>query len=283
MGGALGDAVGAAWEGVARLPKSGELCSGPLFFTDDTQLTWATCEAVLEVGGVEPQAIAARITAWFSARRLTGLGASTLKALRDLAAGGHWALSGATGEFAAGNGAAMRIAPLAFLLDASLDSHRQSLRDVCRITHRHDEAYAGALAVLHTIRLACSREAIDRSILCDVVDVLPDSHVRDRLAQVSRDRCSPQQFVQQYGATGYAADSIPLALLAATSTSDAHDLLHTVLACGGDTDTIAAFAMQCYAAAHGPKVLPRELLQRVQGISEFRALAEDFATFVVSR
>jgi hypothetical protein len=39
--------------------------------------------------------------------KLTGLGASTLKALRDLQVGAHWALSGWSGEYAAGNGAAM--------------------------------------------------------------------------------------------------------------------------------------------------------------------------------
>ena len=37
----------------------------------------------------------------------------------------------------------MRIAPLAFVLDAGDRSHRVIIRDVCRITHHNDEAYVG--------------------------------------------------------------------------------------------------------------------------------------------
>jgi ADP-ribosylglycohydrolase len=48
----------------------------------------------------------------------------------------------------AGNGGAMRIAPLAFVLD-SLDK-RVLIRDAVRITHANDEAYLG------TRRSACN-------------------------------------------------------------------------------------------------------------------------------
>lgn len=41
-------------------------------------------------------------------------------------------------ERAAGTGAAMRIAPLAFLLDPLDPEQRVTLRDVCRITHHSD-------------------------------------------------------------------------------------------------------------------------------------------------
>ena len=81
---------------------------------------------------------------WFGDGKVTGLGSSTLKALRDLQAGAHWALSGARGEYAAGNGAAMRAAPLAFFLDPAVDADRTRLRDIARITHHHDEAYVGS-------------------------------------------------------------------------------------------------------------------------------------------
>lgn len=52
----------------------------------------------------------------------------------------------------AGNGAAMRIAPLAFHVDPALAQDRQVIRDVCRITHHNDEAYVGALAIVGAVR-----------------------------------------------------------------------------------------------------------------------------------
>ena len=45
------------------------------------------------------------------------------------------------------DGAAMRLAPLAFVLDSDRDDDRRTIRDVCRITHRNDEAYVGGLAI----------------------------------------------------------------------------------------------------------------------------------------
>jgi ADP-ribosyl-[dinitrogen reductase] hydrolase len=117
-------------------------------------LTLATCEALAEYGTADPGHIAASFLRWFRARRLTGLGASTLKALRDLEAGAHWALAGRKGERAAGNGAAIRIAPLAFCVDPLADGSRRLIRDVCRITHHSDEAYVGAFAVVLAVGAA---------------------------------------------------------------------------------------------------------------------------------
>src|SRR5688572_11891772 len=121
VGGAIGDAAGASFEGspVGCVPHLVRNLDWRL--TDDTQLTLATCEALTESGAPDPACIAASFLRWFRARRLTGLGASTLKALRDLEVGVHWALAGRKGERAAGNGAAMRIAPLAFCRDPLTD------------------------------------------------------------------------------------------------------------------------------------------------------------------
>src|SRR5262245_12518098 len=94
VGGALGDAAGAAFEGAQAASVSLLSAAEDWRLTDDTQLTLATCEAITEAAGSEPASIAASLLRWFRARRLTGLGASTLKALRDLDAGAHWALAG---------------------------------------------------------------------------------------------------------------------------------------------------------------------------------------------
>jgi ADP-ribosyl-[dinitrogen reductase] hydrolase len=115
LGGAVGDGWGGPFEG--SVPRGAVTAPDELVVSDDTQLTIATCEAVIECGQIDPERIAARFAAWFRSGRLRGLGASTLKSLRDLDAGAHWAVFGAKGERSAGNGAAMRIAPLAFLID----------------------------------------------------------------------------------------------------------------------------------------------------------------------
>ncbi len=120
--------------------------------------------------------------------------------MRDLDAGAHWALCGAKGERAAGNGAAMRISPLAFLLDPTIDHDKQIIRDVCRITHHNDEAYVGALAIMHAMRSSSIHDIILRAI-----DVLPDSRIRDRLIDINKiPGDAPTSVVAtQFGASGY--------------------------------------------------------------------------------
>src|SRR5947208_1496027 len=61
------------------------------------------------------------------------------------------------------------------------DESRRLIRDVCRITHHHDEAYAGALAVVLAVRAArgqCSNSSVS---LAQVAAGLPDTSVRDRI------------------------------------------------------------------------------------------------------
>jgi hypothetical protein len=141
------------------------------------------------------------------------MGSSTLKAMRDLAVGTHLAVAGARGEFAAGNGAAIRIAALAFLMNPAASQDRTLIRDVCRITHHSDEAYVGALAVLLAIHSVLSGVwSQDRNFLDASVDSLPDSAVRDRIKEVLLLQLPASEIARSFGPTGHVVDTVPLAL-----------------------------------------------------------------------
>lgn len=281
LGGALGDAWGGPFDGAAG-PVVFEVPSRPEL-SDDTQLTLATCQSINEFGGVDPENLASHLVRWFLAGRIRGMGSSTLKAMRDLAIGTHWALAGRSGEFAAGNGAAMRIAPLAFLLNPADHRDRTLIRDVCRITHHSDEAYVGALAVMLSIRAVLSGMwSGDRSFLAVSVGGLPDSAVRDRMLELLPLRLSELEVAHRFGATGHVVDTVPLALYCAQLI--ASEPLPTVLArtisVGGDADTIASIAGQLAGTVVGSTGVPDDLLTEVRGSVELRAIAEDFAELV---
>jgi ADP-ribosyl-[dinitrogen reductase] hydrolase len=285
LGGAVGDGWGRPYEGsVPGLPVP---VPDELVVTDDTQLTIATCEAVLECGHVDPERIAARFVAWYRAGRLSGLGASTLKALRDLDAGFHWALAGAKGERSAGNGAAMRASPLALFLDPFDYASRKSIRDVCRITHHHDEAYVGALAVVLAVRLAIRPGYHMGRVLEDVREQLPDSQVRDRIAHFATlpDEVTPRQIAETWGSTGFVADSVPIALLAARDSGrrSFSDILQRAIEAGGDSDTIGSITGQVAGAALGSRSIPRDLMARLRDHDAMVATAEQLARLAGAR
>jgi len=265
LGGAIGDAIG----GVAE--------RGRLSLSDDTQFTLATCESIVEAGRCEPAAVADAFLRWFRARRFTGLGSSTFKALRDLDAGAHWALSGAAGEMAAGNGGAMRAAPLAFL---SVD--RVVVRDVIRITHRNDEAYLGALAVILAMQVEGPRSL--GALLDEVVAGLPDSRVRDQLISTPRLVAggSLAAVAERVGSSGWVVESVPLALVAAWHmvASGFEATLDELVRIGGDTDTIASIAGQIAGAGLGLSRLPSSLVALVPERELVEEIGGRFASIV---
>jgi ADP-ribosylglycohydrolase len=281
LGGAIGDAFGRPYESLQPPILISEANEWRL--SDDTQLTIATCEAITSRGGlVDPAAIADRFAHWHRARRVTGMGASTFKALTELAAGGHWALVGGKGERAAGNGAAMRAAPLAFCLDPDDHAARRTIRDVSRITHHHEEAYAGALAVVMAVRAAAGG-LWDGSndLLRLVVEVLPDTQVRDRLIALTEieEEAPLREIARRFGCSGYVVESIPLALCGASRirSSDFKTVLQELIACGGDADTNASMAGQVAGALIGRSRLPEEMVARIPDRRLVEAVASSFA------
>jgi ADP-ribosylglycohydrolase len=282
--GAFGDAIGAPYEGAAG-PISYRDPDRPWAISDDTQLTLATCEAICETGTVSPESIAAKLVEWFRTRRFTGLGASTLKALRDLDAGAHWALAGAKGERAAGAGAAARVAPLAFLLDPADETDRQTLRDICRITHHNEEAYVGSLAVHLAIRMAANQDVAPDEWFLRIAGSLPDSVVRDRMLAIGQ---APRgtalcKLSTKFGASGYVAEAVPLAIYAACSfqCTSPIDVLRKVVEAGGDTDTIAAIAGQILGARNGARSITEGLINALADAELIFAIANRFAVVAV--
>src|SRR5262249_39726637 len=130
-------------------------------------------------------------------------------------AGAHWALAGAKGEMAAGNGAAMRIAPLLVMVDPASTEDRVLIRDVCRITHHSDEAYVGALAVLLALRATTFPSD---EVFAEIAGGLPDSRVRDRILEFACDAgvLSIPEAAVRFGSSGYVVETVPLAVLVAS-------------------------------------------------------------------
>ena len=282
FGGAIGDAFGGAYENL--MPPIDFAKARAWHLSDDTQLTLATCEAVIEANSsIEPALIAARFAAWQRAGRVTGIGASTLKALTELAAGGHWALVGRKGDRAAGNGAAMRIAPLAFFLDPQNSRDKQILRDVSRITHHHEEAYAGALAVVAAIRAAFDGAWTGApNLLAQVIDVLPDTSVRDRLVAMTKLELPIAEIAARFGHSGYVVESVPLAIYGAqeVATLGFAQMLRELISVGGDTDTIASMAGQIAGTVLGQQHLPSDLINRLPEQDRVASTARSLASLI---
>jgi len=275
IGGAIGDYIGSPFEG--RPGPIDVAVPVQSAITDDTQLTLATCEAIMGSGEPDPDAIARRFSEWYAQRRMTGIGSSTLKALRDLSFGAHWALAGANGEMSAGNGAAMRIAPIAFCVDPLSPDGRKRIKDASSVTHRNDEAYVGALAI------AIAIAAPDFDFIPTIISALPDSNTRDRLTTLTSEAPSTISALGvRFGASGYVADSVPLALVAASraETGTFKDAVLGVISAGGDTDTTGSMVGQIVGSKVGLSCIPEDLQSLSLDSEPVLQIAQNFASFV---
>ena len=246
--GALGDFLGSPLEGTSIQDRRLDVISGGL--TDDTVFTFATARAIADSGQVQPEQIADYLLRAFQ-EGVVGIGSSTLGAMQALAAGQHWALSGISGDRAAGNGAAMRIAPLAFVLEPSDTGARQLVLDIARITHRNDEAVTGALALVIGIRLALEGLTDGSSSLACIAEMLPDTRVRDAIVDAwNFGPKSALEAAEELGSSGHVSESVPLALYLGLSQCDsAVDCIEAAVLASEDADTVGSMVGQLLGAA----------------------------------
>ncbi|PHN02521.1 ADP-ribosylglycohydrolase family protein [Flavilitoribacter nigricans] len=273
IAGAIGDAYGSAYENKVEEPEDTFFLFGKpqekapdWQITDDTQLTLATIEAMIEDPEIRPESLGKQFLKYYRNRQIRGIGASTLKAMQELNIGGHWSQTGRRGTYAAGNGAAMRIAPLAFREEIT----NAQIRDICTITHHNDEAYIGARCVIIAIREILAGNWVGNSNLPEmIIDQIPDTSVRDRLITI-KDMPNLTD-VGAMGKTGYVVHSVPLAIAAANQIKKIglEEMYRQLIKIGGDTDTNCSIAGQIAGTLLGKAGIPENLLVSLQELGEY--------------
>ncbi len=273
LGGAIGDAWGSSFENQFKKEDDTFYLFGNSYvktptwgITDDTQLTIATIEAMIENEKIKPELIANKFLKYYNQRSLKGVGASTLKALKELSVGGHWSQVGRRGEYAAGNGAAMRIAPIAFKENIT----SSEVRDICIISNNNDEAYVGAKSVLIAIREILKGNWNGESNLIElIIEQIPDTRVRDRFIEIKN--IDNLDEIGRKGNNGYVVNSIPLAIAAVNKINQIgiEEMYSKLIKIGGDTDTNCSIAGQIAGTLIGKKGIPNNLLNKLKELNEY--------------
>lgn len=135
----------------------------PGTFTDDTQMSMAVAEAMIEVGraGLYDRsdrdalmgAMARHFVAWFdSDKNDRAPGETTGIACKRLREGASWREAGVVES--KGCGANMRVAPIGLVFGKDLEACADVARDCARITHAHPAALEGAAAAALCVALA---------------------------------------------------------------------------------------------------------------------------------
>lgn len=269
LGTFVGDALGMPFERTSpsEVPERVEMQAARLgrgTYTDDTQMMIALAESLLEHGGVVIEALGRAFADAHDPRR--GYGSGTTEVLRLVRAGLHpreAARSAFGGKGSLGNGAAMRVAPLAVLYANDDAALARAARESASVTHAHAIAIDAAVAQARAIAATLNGEPP----LAAALDTASTPELKGRLARAAQlldARPEPAELAAALGNRPTAHESVPAAIYAAAAHESIEDAITFAVRCGGDTDTLAAMAGAIAGARTGASTIPTDWLDALE-------------------
>jgi ADP-ribosylglycohydrolase len=310
LGGAVGDALGAPFEGLwARsIPDASALMAEYAEYegfprgqyTDDTQLTIATLKSVVRRRGIDPGDIARSISRLWRSQAVVGPGGACTAAADRLLAGGHWSVCGAAiGQ--AGNGTAMRTAALGLYFLSRPGELSAVVADVSQITHQDPRSIAGGVAVASAAHLLSAQPNVEADALCRAVaeDMQPFHPTFAELvaglpAYLPGNQAAALEYVAWSGSelpefeeviiTPYVVPTVLAALWAVTKFPASWEkAVGAAIGLGGDVDTLGAIVGGLMGARLGLESIPTHLVQGVFRADRLRQLAIRYSQVIEHR
>lgn len=234
LGAIAGDIIGSRFERNGWKRKDFPLFERSSVFTDDTVLTIAIADALLN-----DLPYASALKTWGRRYPLAGYG-GTFKG---------WLAGAIKGPYNSwGNGSAMRVSPVGWLCN-TLDEVLAEAEASAAVTHNHPEGIKGAQAIAASIFLA--RTGYEKEA---IRDYCIDTFQYDLRQTVDEIRPNYSFDVSCQG-------SVPQAIVSFLDGKDFEDTVRNAISLGGDSDTIAAMAGSIAEAYYG--VVPAEILDEV--------------------
>jgi poly(ADP-ribose) glycohydrolase ARH3 len=289
----LGDAFGSGFEGMD--PNRSVFHMGVLSkkltrrYTDDTDMTLALTESIVQCGQVDPEDIARQYSLSCDLRR--GYAIGTIKAVQALRAGLKWhqvaRIVFENGSF--GNGAAMRVSPVGVFYHHDLNGLREAAIEQANITHVHPLGQWGAVMQAYSVGLAVVQNPKEpfkkEQMIVNLKEGLwggPIEYIK-ALNEIEEmlthgKKLQAREVAQSLGNGVEAHFSVPSACyIAITYSPDFCDAIRAAISLGGDTDTIAGMVGAIVGAHVGEKGLPIEWIEQLEDGPRGRSFARNLA------
>ena len=272
FGVAVGDALGATAEfmtpakirsryGVLReIVGGGWLKLSPGQVTDDTEMTLCVARGIVRSGGWDLGPIADRFARWLSGGP-ADVGATCRRGIEEYMEKGR--LEAPPDEQGAGNGAAMRVAPVALYTLGDENLLSRLAIEQARITHHHPLSDAACVAV---------GRMIQRGLL--------GAPLRDLRAAAGELSARHPEFLSggyDGKSSAYVVDTLRTVFDAFFSTDTFEDCVVKTVNRGGDADTAGSIAGAIAGARYGLAAIPQRWLHALAPSlrEELSALGEE--------
>lgn len=235
LGAIIGDIVGSRFEFHNHRQKAFELFSNKCCFTDDSVMTCAVAYALLNNKDI--------------AHTMQEFG----QKYPDRGYGGkffYWLFANEPKPYNSyGNGAAMRISPVAYIAKSE-EEVKELSKKVTEVSHNHPEGLKGAEVIALCVYKALHGESKEE-IKAYAVSKYPE--IRDM---------NYFDLVQNYSFNETCQNTVPQAIYCFLISKNFEDCLRTTVSIGGDTDTLCAISCAIAEAHYGiPKSYKKEILK----------------------
>jgi ADP-ribosylglycohydrolase len=300
LGTAVGDSLGLPAEGISRR-RNAKLFQQSWqhgFFlrwgmcSDDTEHTLFVAQALLAYPNnvdLFRKRLAWSLRGWLLALP-AGVGLATGRAIIKLWLGFSPKNSGI---YSAGNGAAMRVAPIGAFFAHQPELLNQYVAASTFITHRDNRAFIGSKAIAEIIAWVWRENVTEKPSLTAFIKLLQQIDADTEwqclvnlIAQGLQQNFTVNQFADlmglNQGITGYVYHTVPMVLYAwYVHFGDFKQTLTSILNCGGDTDTTGAIVGALAGSVTGeqgiPKVWITNILEYPHHVGFLRQLADKLA------
>ena len=233
-GAILGDIIGSVYERDSIKKKDFPLFSKESRFTDDTMMTIAIADALINVSkNADKREIKSEVIRSMRFWGNKSLNAGYGHAFRK------WLKSDEPKPYRSyGNGSAMRVSPVGWLYD-DLYRTREVARWTAEVTHNHSEGVKGAESVASAIFLARNGKSKE-----EIKNYIEENFSYD----LSR---SLDEIRKTYEFEVSCQKSVPESIIAFLESTDFEDAIRNAISLGGDSDTQAAIAGSIAEAFYG--------------------------------
>ena len=253
MGAIIGDIVGSVYEWHNIKTKDFPLFRDDCFFTDDTVMTCAVAEAVMNGGERDD---------FIDAMKKYG------RMYPDAGYGGRfgsWIFSDSREPYNSyGNGSAMRVSPCAWMMDCGFcartgmwpSNGRAGAQLSAEVTHNHQEGIKGAMATADAIFMC---RYYFGGYYGDYEQPINDNpaeckkRIKEHIEQEYAYNLSRtlDEIRPTYRFNETCQDTVPQAIIAFLESTDFEDAIRNAISLGGDSDTLAAITGSIAEAAYG--------------------------------
>jgi len=248
-------------------------------WTDDTKMAIALTESIIDAHGFNPEQAAKRYLEWYASGDLRGIGNITQQSLENLKEGASWQNSGVKADWAAGNGTAMRVAPLGLLNIDTIENLWRNAADDAIITHNNHEAINGSFAVAFAVSHLVKGDITPDNLIPEVLNFLHPSDVLLRLEAAQKlieQGSASRDALADLGTGGYVVETVASSFYCFITSPDSYEAaVYNAIRGGNDTDTTAAITGALSGAFLGFEGIPLKWREEVEDAPAIERLATE--------